>query len=389
MRFLIYEWNTIGIKDLKDALRNKGYEIDVICYMFQNFEIDDSFTYKLRNILEQKNYDGVISFNFFQLISNVCNEMNIKYISWVFDSPTLNLYSKTIFNHCNYIFIFDKALYENINKFGLKHVYHLPLAANIERLNQIEITSNDIYKYKSDISFVGSLYDKNISYDSLSTLPDYYKGFLLGIMKAQQNIYGYNFLEELLTDEIINELKKYVYLKLDDNFIGSERMIFANTFLGVKITSLERNQILNMLSNNFNVNLYTNSDTKDLPHINNRGYIDYYTVMPKVFRLSKINLNITLRNIKTGIPLRVFDIMGAGGFVITNYQQELLDYFEDGKDLVIYESAKDLQDKIKYYLHHEDERKQIAFNGYTKVKELHNYSVRIDKILETVFDVSE
>ena len=37
--------------------------------------------------------------------------------------------------------------------------------------------------------------------------------------------------------------------------------------------------------------------------------------MPEVFRKSKINLNITLRSIISGISLRVYDILGAGGSV--------------------------------------------------------------------------
>lgn len=57
-------------------------------------------------------------------------------------------------------------------------------------------------------------------------------------------------------------------------------MIFANTFLGVKITSLDHNQLLNMLSNNFNIKLYTNSYIKNLPEINNKGLhrLVYYHV---------------------------------------------------------------------------------------------------------------
>ena len=46
---------------------------------------------------------------------------------------------------------------------------------------------------------------------------------------------------------------------------------------------------------------------------------------------------MTIRNIRTGIPLRVWDILGAGGFLLTNFQVELPDYFENGKDIVYYE----------------------------------------------------
>ena len=55
-------------------------------------------------------------------------------------------------------------------------------------------------------------------------------------------------------------------------------------------------------------------------------------------------------------------------------------YFENGKDLVIFESVDDLVQKIGYYLEHEDERKAIAENGYRKVKELHQYQNRFDEM---------
>jgi spore maturation protein CgeB len=384
MRILIYQWKAYGIHDLINVLKLMGHDVDTLNYNFSDYEQDEKFTNVLTNRLQHDKYDAVVSFNFFQVVSNTCNRCNVKYISWIVDSPTLNLYSNSVFNKCNYIFIFDKALYQSIKNMGVEHSYYLPLAVNVSRLDEIIITEEDINNYKSDISFVGSLYDKKISYDALVNLPEYYKGYFDGIIRAQLNVYGYNFLEEILTKEILEVLNKYVYLKLNDNFIGQAKMIYANTFLGVKVTSMERHLILNLLSKEYDVNLYTNSNTDSLPNINNKGYIDYYMIMPKVFRLSKININITLKTIKTGIPLRVFDVMGAGGFLLTNYQEDLLEYFEDGTDLVIYESVADLQNKVKYYLEHEDERQQIAYNGYNKVKELHNYNVRLNDIFSTV-----
>lgn len=385
MKFLVYSSNMYGEEDLKAVLHKKGHSIKSIKYVFSNFEKDEYFYNILRTELINREYDAVISFNYFQVVSEVCTELSIKYISWVMDSPTLNLYSKTVLNRFNYIFIFDKALYLDMKSLGVEHVFYLPLAVNVERLDNLIIADEDINQFKSDITFVGSLYDKKISYDALTNLPEYTKGYLEGIMSAQLNVYGYNFIEELLTDDVMETLNQYIHLKLDDNFIGSKRMIFANTFLGVKVTSIERRIVIEKLAKRFQMDLYTSSNTDNIKAVNNRGTIDYYSVMPKVFRLSDINLNITLRNIKTGIPLRVFDIMGAGGFVLTNYQEDLLDYFENGRDLVIYESIDDLINKTSYYLEHEQERKKIAQNGYNKVKQFHNYGVRIDQIIETVF----
>lgn len=40
--------------------------------------------------------------------------------------------------------------------------------------------------------------------------------------------------------------------------------------------------------------------------------------------------------------------------------------------------------KIDYYLTHDDERQQIALNGYRKVKKFHSYEAKLQKILEYV-----
>ena len=46
----------------------------------------------------------------------------------------------------------------------------------------------------------------------------------------------------------------------------------------------------------------------------------------------------------------------------------------------------DLMDKCNYYLVHDAERRQIAANGYGKVKEFHNFEVRFNEIFDIVFN---
>ena len=112
----------------------------------------------------------------------------------------------------------------------------------------------------------------------------------------------------------------------------------------------------------------------------NNGPLDYYNKMPIVFYNSKININITIRSIRRGIPLRAMDIMGAGGFLLSNYQQELNELFVDREDLVLFHNDEDMMDKIEYYLSHEKEREEIAVNGQEKIRELHDYRNTWEKI---------
>ena len=113
------------------------------------------------------------------------------------------------------------------------------------------------------------------------------------------------------------------------------------------------------------------------------GPVKYSDEMPCVFRYSKLNLCPTLKCIQSGIPLRALDIMGSRGVLLSNWQPELAEYFEDGKDCIMYESMEDALAKADFYLQHEDLRKQIAVNGYQKVKENFSYPQRIRTLFHT------
>lgn len=103
-----------------------------------------------------------------------------------------------------------------------------------------------------------------------------------------------------------------------------------------------------------------------------------------MFANSAINLNVTLRNIRTGIPLRALDIMGAGGFLLTNYCPELNEYMTEGKDFVSYIDAGDCCEKAVYYIEHEAERKKIAANGHDRILDMFTYEHQIKKMFDVI-----
>ena len=80
------------------------------------------------------------------------------------------------------------------------------------------------------------------------------------------------------------------------------------------------------------------------------------------------------------------DILAAGGFLITNYQEEIAEYFVDGQDLVIAYTPEDMIEKTAYYLEHEDERKAIAEHGQKTVLETFAYTSLLPQILSSTLD---
>lgn len=387
MNILVFEHKNFGIEDFRDSCKHLGYSVKVISTELVQERFCEAFDRLFEQEISAADYDFVFTFNYSVVISQNCNRRGIKYVSWIYDSPLVSLYSYTITNPCNYIFLFDSAQYLELKNGGINTVYYMPLAVNVRRLDSMKPTPHIHEVFDSGISFVGSMYnEKHNLFERLTDLSPYTSGYLDAIMQAQLKVYGVNFIEELLTSNILADLQKSVPYKPNKDGIETPAYIYANYFIARRMAQMERHDLLEAVSEKHVVKLYTHNPTPELPNVRNMGAIDFYDNMPYVFKCSKINLNISLRSIKNGIPLRCMDILGAGGFLLSNFQADFLEHFIPGEDFVYFESKEDLLQKCDYYLKHEDKRKEIAQNGYEKAKQFHNYETRLQEILEIVMN---
>ena len=341
MRVLFILWESFGNNDVIEELDKRGYE--VVLYKF-NRKMEDyrdpRDREKLIEALSEQEYDFVFSFDYFPLVSVACAVKKVKYVAWVYDSVLFSIHHYTIASPYNYIFLFDKTDYYELKQKGLTNVYYLPLAAAVERYDSYKMSDEEREVYEVPISFVGSTYSENRHgiYKSMCQLDEYTRGYVDGCMQVQKNMYGNFILEDMLAvPDILKNIEDEIGMKKDpDLYMGYERCITYPIFAKY-ITVMERQEILSMLSEKYKVALY---------------------------------------------PLRAFEIMGSGGFLLTNYQTDFFDFFEPGVDFAYYDSYEDLMEKVEYYLSHDKEREEIARNGYEKVKQYHNYHVRIGAILD-------
>ena len=175
----------------------------------------------------------------------------------------------------------------------------------------------------------------------------------------------------MLTVDVLEQLQQHFKLEKSKGSFSDLGLIFSTTVLGFKTAAEQRQRALIELSKQYPVTIYSNSNTSSLLRVRYGGSLDYWSEMPKVFRASKINLNFTIPNIKSGLPLRIWDVLGCGGFLLTNFQAEIPSYFKHKEDLVCCESIEELVELAGYYLKHEEERRRIAENGYRKVCSFH------------------
>lgn len=375
MKVLFWQWNAFMQKGMEHALQKLNIEYRVFYYQLSDWEQDSLFTQKLEAELKKETFDTVLSVNYCPLVSEVCQNHHLKYIAWVYDSPIHIRDLSSFHNPCNHIYFFDRGQAEKYRKEGYKTVFHLPLAAD-----ETVWTFHDLPdSYDCDVAFLGQLYRSDFNY-LMAPLPQYYRGMMDGILAAQGQLYGAYLLDDMITETLMKELNKF-YLKASGNEkqVQKAEMEFA---CACEVTGRERLMALILLAKRYHVHLYSGDRDVQIEGIKLKGYADYYTQMPSVFKNAKVNLNISLKTIRTGIPLRVLDVLSCGGFLITNYQEELLEYFEPEIDLVIYDNILDMILKTDYYLKHENERKAIAANGYQKVKQLFSFEDRIRRLFE-------
>lgn len=390
MKILFYRYGSICEPDIIESFEELGHTVSQITEEITNKDVSFGNCARLvSQALLSHPQDCVFTINFFPAISDVCNIFKIPYISWVVDSPVMELFTKSIQNPWNRVFLFDREQYREIAPLNPDCVFHFPLAVNVaHKQNTIkQSTPSQRQHFCSDVSFVGSLYTEKCPYDKVSNLPPHIEGYLNGIMAAQEKVYGYYFIEEVLTDEVINEFIKHLpgfYQSPLDNFL-TDKTTISQLYIGNKISALERIHVMESLSKHFPIDLYTGSDTSTLPKVHNRGFAKTLTEMPIIFHESKINLNITSKAIRSGIPLRVFDIMACEGFVLSNYQPELAEFFQAGVEFDYYTSIEELIEKTDYYLNHEKERKEIAHNAFEKVEKEYSYLVRLSELIKIAF----
>lgn len=377
MKLLIYEWNGYGYTEIKNVLQENGIVVDSIRYLMKDANYDAHFPAIFLPKLHNGNYDAVFSFDYFPDVARCCYQENVPYISWSYDSPLDIIHmEETLGLPTNYVFFFDRVQMQQYKNLGFDNVYHLPLAANIKRLSQIYPTQKDYNYYGADFSFVGRLYD-DVFPDIWKELSPYMQGYLKSAISTQQKIYGCNFLDQLITDSIIERVNLEYTQGRQKKYYSKEQIIAV---INRYITSQERQLLLAGLSSIGTTKLYSTDKRDKLHKVIQMGSVTYMDKMPIVFKTSKINLNISLKTIESGIPLRVMDILGSGGFLLSNFQPELAEFFVPDEEVILYSSIEEALDKASFYLSHDNLRRKIANRAFQKMEREFTFEHQFNKI---------
>ena len=385
-RILHVSTKEIGLVDIPRALDEMGYDVYHAQLGITALDFIKEDSDKISEAIEDYKVDYVTTYDFSESVAEACMKKSIPYISWVYDSPQKELYAYQAHYPSNYIFAFDKTQCEQLKQSGLKNVFHMPLAIHGEKVRR------DLRKFpvgeSHDIVFIGQLYKVKSLNEVIEQAPEVMK---LEIKSSIDNLFmkwdGKNKVYGSLSDDAAAFFNKYSERNLTQRYpYMPHGLYYEATVLSRVIANRERVHILNKLAENYDVNFYTRD--KDVSQLNDKVKIHpgigYDAGITAIYRDAKINLNITLHCIETGASQRIFDVMAAGGFMLSNYQKELEELFIPGEEIVLYHNEEELMQYVEYYLLHEDERKEIARRGQEKVLRLHSFHGKFKKVFDIV-----
>ena len=338
---------------IQDELIYHGSEI--VNFYFNDYENLDAANSELIKLCKKSSFDLFISSSESEIIFNETIQ-EIKRYTYTLLICMDNLHAP--FMHKKIASTFDLVWltsYETKNlfvKWGCNNIIIQPFACNPNK-----------YKPKSGsevngINFIGSPYGtrKNI------------------INKFTEN----NFNFHLFNDKSLLQPYEKDELSLKNKLSSFNKLIHFP--LGRKLIY---SKLLNSLNKEFLLN--PNSNFINYPSVS-------FEKMSEIFSSYKISLNIIeLRNtaiLKTPIlklHLRTFEIPMSGGLMLTRRSKELENYFEDGKEMVTYNTYDEMIDKSRYFFNCDaKQRNTIKSNARKRSVTDHTWSKRFEPIFKNL-----
>ncbi|MBU1486436.1 glycosyltransferase [bacterium] len=359
------------IRDVVTAFKNLGHRVKVLEPRRQSVSTIRQIE-EMAGELSSFRPDIVFTLNNLEIIPALLKEARIPYAIWFIDHPlfwsspsSLSL-SVTPYAH---IFVWERSYLGLLKDFGFKNVHWLPLATNPHLFKEGEVRE----RFESDISFVGE------------SMTHYLDKLLVGSgrlerlarMSIQQKCREPLREMEPIFGQIEQELGQV--LSFEDEY---QRKLFLLN-LEVAGMSAYRREIIKALSE-FNLSLYGDEGWKNIEGANFRGRLNYLDA-PALYRTCRINLNITKAHSSRAINQRLFDVPACGGFVLTDFREDLKLLFDED-EVAYYQDKEDLLEKVRFYLTHPAEREKIANNARKRVLSQHTYEIRMESLIKLLME---
>lgn len=309
------------------------------------------------------------------IVSEFCRKRELPLLSWFVDRPDLFLPQyRNLDNPFIAYAVWDADALTPMSNMGFDHVFHLPLAVDLERTHFV---SNA--QARRDVAFVGnSMHSASEKSWKLSGQPESSRSFWEGVARKfveseRHDLPAFlareypeaNALRTACEPSLKAVLDSFVYWQATQFY----RLDCMKELLPIKPVVAGDDHWQSLLRG------------ESWTHV---GPLNYYNELPEFYRSTRINFNTTSMQMKGALNQRVFDVPASGGFLLTDYHEQIDAAFEVGQEVICYSSVDEIGDLIRYYMANPSVRRDIALHARQRIEKEHSYAHRIQTICSSM-----
>jgi hypothetical protein len=372
-------------EELAAALRAEGRSVVPIDLSGWSLE-------ELELALRRCDPECVASINYVWGLAEFCLAHGVRYLCWEIDPSTERMPRVTsATEHCA-VFSYRRAHVATFRDAGFVHVEHLPLAADPERRRPVELAHEERERFGSCVAFVGSSLAPEAKrarrrFDQLfaSWHPDgdAALGAAHDALERALAVQRADFSHYILDRELEQAFPEFLAAlrargEREDPIALAAQIAATEKRLAYLRTLAE--------SGSADVSVWGDAGWSMLAGtgVRHRGYAGHRHELTRIYAGTAINIDIGRLYQSDIVPLRVFEVLACGAFLIAEHADDLDALFDVGRELETYRELAELVDKVAHYVARPELRATIAARGRAAVAERHSVRARVQVMLRTL-----
>ncbi|QGY40816.1 glycosyltransferase [Pseudodesulfovibrio cashew] len=327
--------------------------------------------------------DFVLTVNHFGLdregrLAELLGDLGLPLASWFVDNPHLILheYARPATDNTA-LFTYDAGNLQLLHDKGFDNVHYLPLATDPDRF-KLRFGDTAPHEWPCDISFVGNSMASPVArcLEDAALPPEF---------AAEYRTVAGQFGDSIETGAA-DFLRKHrpEWYKLLTGLADRERKLAIESLLTWEATRQYRLSCVRRILP-FNPTIVGDEgwqeqlgpgDWRHMPGL------DYYTQLSRFYPHSKVNFNCTSRQMIGAVNQRVFDVPACGGFLLTDYREQMEDLFDLDSEVAVYHSPEEIPERVRHYLDNTLARKNVTMAARKRILAHHTYAHRLSGMLE-------
>ncbi len=298
------------------------------------------------------------------LFARFFEDARIPYVSWFTDTPRMILFGREMHvSHYAVAATWERAYFPHFEALGFEHILFMPLATDPHLFH-----GEPADVFERPLAFVGmSMADQTgEALEKHTHLPELVRAVFHAMDDGRVTRHSFaGGIEALLPAELLEPLN------------ASERRN-VELLINYEATRRQREALVRTLDP---LGIEVRGDANWLHLLSNvGGTVGYYDDLAPFYRSTAINVNSTSLQMRSTVNQRVFDCPAAGGFLITDNQGDLAEFFDAEHEVVTYDSMDELRDKVVYYRVRPEERKVLTLRAQKRVLEAHTHAHRLQSL---------